>query len=589
MEERKRLEVWANTLVGSLRGTGVRHAVISPGSRSTPFAAAALRQGLQCHSLIDERAAGFFALGLARATGEPPLLVCTSGTAGAHYFPAVLEAREAGLPLIVLTADRPLELMDRGAPQTLDQIKLFGDRVRAFFELGEPVSSAPALQALRGRAALAASRARWPLPGPVHLNARAKKPLEPTGASLPTGATPRIATPEVQVPESEIDLLAELCLGSRRGLLVAGAELPRTSGMRRAAMDLARATGFALAPDASSGLRFGSCDHLTRLHHFGTLLECEESAAALDHVDLVVQLGRAPIAPAWPQFLRARAARGLQHVVLAAAEPSDPAQTATHVVLGSEEAAATQLARRIEQLRTERARRADLLWAEELAALDERLGRVVDDVLRERSWSEGLVARALVEAMAERGPATLMLANSLPIRLVETFGGGVEAPLEVLAQRGVNGIDGLVAGLAGWIAGSAPSPTALLVGDVALLHDASSLRLLASVQDRPVVVLVLNNDGGRIFEQLPLAAERTGPDLDLWTTPHGLHFEDLARHAGLNYARAADEHGLRAALERALTTPGACVVEAVSAPGDAAEERRALVARARAEVGGAAS
>ncbi|RMH22798.1 MAG: 2-succinyl-5-enolpyruvyl-6-hydroxy-3-cyclohexene-1-carboxylate synthase, partial [Acidobacteria bacterium] len=172
--------VWARLLIHSLVDAGVREAVISPGSRSTPFVlAACAHPGLRCHDVIDERAAAFFALGQGRASGRPSLLICTSGTAGAHYLPAVIEAEMARVPLLVLTADRPLELTRGGANQTIDQLKLFGDHARAFFELGLADADPAALRALRRTAAQAVFRCREPVPGAVHLNARARKPLEP--------------------------------------------------------------------------------------------------------------------------------------------------------------------------------------------------------------------------------------------------------------------------------------------------------------------------------------------------------------------------------------------------------------------------
>ncbi|MBZ0122181.1 MAG: 2-succinyl-5-enolpyruvyl-6-hydroxy-3-cyclohexene-1-carboxylate synthase, partial [Sandaracinaceae bacterium] len=172
------LTTWSRLVIGSLASAGVRDVVVSPGSRSTPFVLAAARHGgLRVHEVIDERAAGFFALGLARLGGPPPLLLCTSGTAPAHYYPAIVEASLAELPLVALTADRPPELADCGAPQTIDQTRLFGAHARLFADLGAP--DPEALEGLRRLISQAVLRSRYPIPGPVQLNARARKPLEP--------------------------------------------------------------------------------------------------------------------------------------------------------------------------------------------------------------------------------------------------------------------------------------------------------------------------------------------------------------------------------------------------------------------------
>ncbi len=176
------LTEWASLLMHALERAGITDVVISPGSRSTPFVLQAARRGLRCHDIVDERSAAFFALGQAKVTGRPTLLLCTSGSAGAHYLPAVIEAEHSHTPLIILTADRPFELSQCAAPQTIDQVKLFGDHVRGFFELGMPDGAPGALRALARVATEAALLSCWPEPGAVHLNARARKPLEPAPA-----------------------------------------------------------------------------------------------------------------------------------------------------------------------------------------------------------------------------------------------------------------------------------------------------------------------------------------------------------------------------------------------------------------------
>ena len=589
------LEIWSNTLLGALAASGVTHVVASPGSRSTPFLAAALAAGLSCHRVMDERSAGFFALGLARSTGVPPLLLCTSGTAGAHYYPAVMEASAAGLPVLILTADRPLELMDCAAPQTVDQVKLFGDQVRAFFELGEPVAGREALDALVGRAALALNRSVWPWPGPVHLNARAKKPLEPAARraedELFAGPerVPRYGRPtSVADPRQVADVVSSLA-ECGRGLIVVGAEVEQSADLKSDVLALARSTGFPLAAEAASGLKFGLCKDVVRVANLGLLLESEQAQDLL-LPQVLVQVGQAPMAGKWPQWLRSGAARGLRHVVMDRREPSDVARSASDVLLGDVGATASALRLAFEALdvRVDESRvdgPEQNSWCELWKRLDGVVGSLVEKALETEPWSEGSVANRLVQHFGdlaglqdpEAAAPVLALSNSLPIRLVETYAGDTDRDVEVLAQRGVNGIDGLVAGLAGAVAGRRPSPTALLIGDVALLHDLGSLQLLRAVTDRPVLVVVLNNDGGRIFEQLPIANPDLEQPLEFWTTPHGLGFENAAQHAKVGYSRATSMTEFDAAVGAALSRPGPHLLEVESGPGRAAELQRRLV------------
>ncbi|HRI55183.1 MAG TPA: 2-succinyl-5-enolpyruvyl-6-hydroxy-3-cyclohexene-1-carboxylic-acid synthase, partial [Pseudomonadota bacterium] len=236
MSEANLLAEWARLLLGSLAAAGVREVVVSPGARSTPFVCAAHAEPqLRCWDVIDERAAAFFALGQARVTGRPSLLICTSGTAGAHYLPAVIEAGAAHLPLLVLTADRPFELQDCGAPQTIDQIKLLGGHARRFFELGMPDPSDLSLRALRRLAAQAVLTTTWPTPGAVHLNARARKPLEPQSVHTSDEVALRARVDELlQAPllrayppravpaPAGVAAAAQLCRSARRGLIICG-------------------------------------------------------------------------------------------------------------------------------------------------------------------------------------------------------------------------------------------------------------------------------------------------------------------------------------------------------------------------------
>ena len=255
---------WARLLLDSFAAAGVREVVISPGSRSTPFVlAAAKHPKLHGRHIVDERSAAFFALGQGRVRGRPTLLVATSGTAGANYFPAVVEASASHVPLLVLTADRPVELAACGANQTIDQLKLYGDHARDFVDLGTPDASSRALRALRRAVAQAVFTSQYPLPGAVHLNARARKPLEPGAAESDEERVLAAAVdalierpapqprPPVRMPAGDqIGELADACRRAERGLIVCGPAALSQAGERSLVAELGRRTGFPLLREA---------------------------------------------------------------------------------------------------------------------------------------------------------------------------------------------------------------------------------------------------------------------------------------------------------------------------------------------------
>ncbi|HTE51589.1 MAG TPA: 2-succinyl-5-enolpyruvyl-6-hydroxy-3-cyclohexene-1-carboxylic-acid synthase [Kofleriaceae bacterium] len=343
---------WAELLLGGLRDAGAGDLIVSPGSRSTPLVLAAARLGLACHVIIDERVAGFFALGRARVTGRPSVLVCTSGTAAAHYLPAVIEAAMARVPLVIVTADRPPELRDCGAPQTIDQAHLFGRFARGFCDLGVPEAVVGALRGVRRRAAQMAALSGWPDPGPVHINAPARVPLEPAAepgtderrmidlaAAVAAEPLTRTRTPPRRADEAAIAELVEACRQARRGLLVAGpAGLVADSGDSSDSSDssdsiaaLARATGFPLLAEATSQLRWtgsappaGLCDAVDLVVRGG-----RRGAAALAP-DLIVELGAPPTSGAWSRYVAEH--RGCRRIVIAPHGWLDPHSGASLLV-----------------------------------------------------------------------------------------------------------------------------------------------------------------------------------------------------------------------------------------------------------------
>jgi 2-succinyl-5-enolpyruvyl-6-hydroxy-3-cyclohexene-1-carboxylate synthase len=540
------MNAWAWALIDAFADAGVTDVVASPGSRSTPFVlAAATNPRLRVHDVLDERAAAFLALGHARATGRPALALCTSGTAGAHHFPAVIEADAAFLPLLVLTADRPPELQDCGAAQTIDQTKLFGGHVRRFFAVPEEPAAA------RRVAVQALSLALGPVPGPVHLNAHARKPLEPA-PDRAWPPLPRVFPPLAAPDPAAIEELARACLSARRGLIVCGPAPVAQAAARPAAHALGALTGFPVVAEAASQLRFGqrrTCDAF-------------EWLAPAEPPDLIVQIGATPTSAALDRLRAPRA-------IIAPHGWPDPGGDATMFIRADGRATLEALAERLGRVGP----REPTAWAAGLADANARAWRAIDEDLA--TWSEGLAARLTVHSLPPG--ALFAVGNSLPIRLCDAFVPAEAADAPVLAQRGANGIDGLIAGAAG-AALATGRPVTLLLGDVSFLHDVGGLIAARLVRDVPFVVVVLHNDGGRLFERLPIAGSE---HLAHYTTPHGLDLRHATALAGGRHVEAGDTETLAGTLAAAQRSLGTTVVCARVPPSGAAAQFARIKERLR--------
>ena len=567
---------WARLLLASLAASGVKEVVVSPGSRSTPFAwAAATTEGLRCHSVYDERSAAFFALGFARVTGEPALLISTSGSAAANYFPAVVEASLAELPLLVMTADRPLELQDAGAPQTIDQVKLYGDFARRFFDLGLPDPAPASLAALQRIAAQAALAAKSPVPGPVHLNARARKPLEPGPAHteaekalvhevdrLLERGIPR-AYAELGLPDERgVEALAERLSRAERCAIVCG-PLAQSSASEPIAL-LAKTLDAPLFAEATSQLRFGSFfDAAHALDGFDWLLRAPHPRPEL-RPDVLVRFGGTPVSAGVEQLL---AAHGPTELLLVTEHGfPDPTSSASLVVRGAPSEVANRLLAALARHAPKASQRAFL---EATIAANESAWSAVNAVVSESPFGEPRAVQRAVEAVPKGG--LLIVGNSLPVREVDAFVRASARSIGVLGQRGANGIDGVVSGAAG-AAVASKRPTVLLVGDVSFVHDLSGLALARRVET-PFVIVVLDNDGGRIFEHLPAARLfRERPETrHLWLTPPDVALEGVAHAFSLPYASPNGEREFEIALSGALQEARASIVH-VRVPPDSSRQ-----------------
>jgi|TARA_Y100000310_G_scaffold305013_1_gene344750 2-succinyl-5-enolpyruvyl-6-hydroxy-3-cyclohexene-1-carboxylate synthase len=539
-----RVQAACRALFAQLVASGVSHVAVSPGSRSTPLTVAADRTpDLTVSVHLDERSAGFFAMGLARSSRRPVALVCTSGSAAANYLPAVVEAFHSGVPLIVITADRPPELQGRGAPQTIDQTGLYGSHVR-WEHQADVIGTEPPEEAAR-LAVLAVEHSLNPVPGPAHLNCPFREPLEP-----PVGDPPQVTllpkpAPARQPEAGDVRTLSAL-LSLEKGLIVAGPMDLDTRG-KAAVSELAAASGWPLMADPASGLRRGP----STIH--SPVMACGDHLLAAGMADthppdVVLQLGGMPTSRAYRLWLERCEAERVVAVDHTGRFP-DPSFAVTDRIAADSGEMAAALAPAAAGAAEQRSNTNwTRLWLDAEAAA----AATVASLAASAPFDEPGVAVALCQAMP--GGANLVVSNSMPIRDLDAFMPLNQRPLAVYANRGANGIDGQVSTALGIAAGS-EAPTLLFTGDLALLHDLAGL--VAGVRlEVDLTVVVVDNDGGGIFSFLPITAESDVDHDRLFHTPHGLDLGHAASLAGATLDRVSNRTDLDLALATSVGHPG---------------------------------
>ncbi len=565
---------WARTFVDELVSQGVSTACLTPGSRSTPLTLAFNRHAdIDVISLLDERSAAFFALGRAKRTGEPTPLVCTSGTAAANFHPAVIEADHARVPMVVLTADRPPELQDSGANQTIDQHELYGSAVRWERTLPEPEATPRKLRMLRTTAARAVSVSTGTPAGPVHLNFPFRKPLEPStspeeppddldhrdpeAARGRDGPFVRVARGQAALAATRIEEVATTVAEAERGLISAGpADLHAPSA--DAVAELASATGFPIVADPLSGVRFG--DHVGDVPVLGGYDSYLDPALTSDwpDSDVVIRFGASPTSKTLREYLERTRPR--QFLVDPAGEWREATFAVTDLIAADPELFASALAERVDRSQTH--------WCDRLTDVERHYWDLVDAY---ETPDEGDIVRVAVENAPE--PSTVFVSNSTPVRDMDQFVPPSPTDLCTLANRGASGIDGITSTAFG--AGSAlgkedaDESLVLVTGDLAFYHDMNGLLALSRC-DVEATIIVIDNDGGGIFHRLPIA------DHDAFetqfVTPHGLDFEPTAELYNLGFHRLEGSGDLEPVYRDALRSQGSQVIVV---PTDAAASQRA--------------
>jgi len=534
---------------------GLREACTSPGSRSTPLVLTLAREPrIRATSHLDERCGAFFALGLAKTSGRPVALACTSGTAAANYAPAVIEAHQARVPLLVLTADRPPELRDVGAGQTIDQVKLYGTAAKWYVEVDDHAATPERMRWMRQLACRAFWTALDGRPGPVHLNFSLREPLvldaplpdEEPGGGGREGGRAWLTRPWVRAeagPRS-IDAIAADLIARPRAVLVAG-RAERDPQLGAALAAFAERAAIPLLAEPLSGARRGAA----AVAHYDALLR-DEAWAAAHRPDLVIRVGDLPTSKPLRQWLH-----GLGDAVQIAFDPEhawqDPAGFVSTIVGADPRATLGIVGERL-------APRRDPAWLGGWLAADGAAARVIGAMLDPRVLSEPLVAAELGARLPPN--ATLVVASSMPVRDVETFFPARDDGPRVLANRGANGIDGTISTAFGAAAAAPHGPVVLLVGDVALAHDVGGL-LAATRLGLKLTIVLIDNDGGGIFDFLPVSGTQPAEDyVQHVATPHGLDFSQAAALYDCGFERAEDVAGFRAALGRALAADRTTIV-----------------------------
>jgi 2-succinyl-5-enolpyruvyl-6-hydroxy-3-cyclohexene-1-carboxylate synthase len=548
--------------VDELVGCGMRAACTSPGSRSAPLALTLANEPrLHSYSHIDERCAGFFALGLAKASRLPVAVTCTSGTAVAELLPAAIEAREARVPLLLLSADRPAELRENGAGQAIDQLKIFGDAAKWFFEVELSVAGPEQLRWIRTLACRAYWSALEGRPGVVHLNFPLREPLI-NEAALPPDSGARAdgrafitRAPAPPTASQTLTELRQLVAGARCGVVVAGRH-ERDTPLGQSAADFAAAAGWPLLADPLSGARRGPA----AIAHYDALLRDRDFTDGLAP-DFILRVGDLPVSKPLRRWLAGLEARQV------ALDPEGAWQDPASVL--SDSLALEPAAALADLCANSTALPASDEWLERWRSADRLAAEAIHGVLGESPISEPAVAGELGVLLAEE--TTLFVASSMPVRDIETFWPVREDPPRVLCNRGANGIDGTVSAAFGAAAAPGAGPVVLLIGDVALAHDIGGL-LAAGRLGLKLTIVLLENGGGGIFDFLPVAragmalvSDPSRPEQNVYThhvaTPTGLDFAKAAALYGLTHERVRDLPGLRSALERSLAGTGSSIIE----------------------------
>lgn len=566
--------VYANIFVDELIRSGLKHVCFVPGSRHTPLilAFARYKDKINIYSHLDERSASFFALGLALASDEPVAIVCTSGSAGANFFPAIVEAHQSRVPLIVLTADRPHELRQSGANQTIDQVKMFGDFVLWFYDAPLPEENPPAvaLRNLRTLAARTYARAKGIRKGVVHINMPFRKPLEPDAESYENKLLDEDNKPHTTITKGhsnnkeavlKIALIAHL---NRNGVIICGPNFAK-SEIGSSIFELSQATGYPIIADSTSGGRFHYVTSTLKFGGYDSFLNFPNEVLA--SVDVLFRFGDVPTSNVLNQWLNSL---NLKHNILfsESGEWLDDNHVVTDLMevdvdtLGSSVSDAMKAMNNDPAIQVISQKSGVLRQSKEsiislLKSYEEATWDTIDHEIETGAYFDGAVVYDVVDLIP--GGSTLFAGNSLPVRHLDQFGKPTNKRIFAYASRGASGIDGNISTALGAGAARPDKPLVAIVGDITFYHDMNGL-LAVHRCGVPVTIVLLNNDGGGIFHRLPIS--KFDPDFtDYFITAHGLDYSHSAKLYGLDYIRADTRDAFRQAFTESVTNRTSTIIE----------------------------
>ncbi|MCA9948119.1 MAG: 2-succinyl-5-enolpyruvyl-6-hydroxy-3-cyclohexene-1-carboxylic-acid synthase [Anaerolineales bacterium] len=544
--------VWATTFVRELAAAGLTAVSLAPGSRSTPLTLAfEAHPQIEVHLHLDERSAGFFALGMALTRNRPVALVCTSGTAVANFMPAVVEANMSQVPLLVLTADRPPELRHSGANQTIDQVKFFGDQVLWSVDVALPQETAPdvALRNLRTLAARAYALADGLRKGPVHLNFPFRKPLEPDFVGkYPVNKRPftQVQRGQLTLTSDQISQLALLISTNPCGLIICGPRCP-DGDFPTAVAALGCKTGYPIFADPISGLRFGS--HVAEtavISGYETFLRHDP---AWPSPQLILRFGAVPTSKWLNTYLERVQPEHRIHICENGVWADEDHRT-TLFLQANATAVCKELGDRIEVSESD-------WWAATVVQTEKKHWQTLNAKLVTANFDGAYVAD-IVDLIPEN--TTLFMGNSLPIRHLDQFGQARAKKINVYANRGASGIDGNISTALGCHVGNGNGRLVAVVGDITFYHDLNGLLAIKQLKLKNLTIILLNNNGGGIFHRLPVAAHEPAFSR-LFATPHDLNFAPVIQMYGLQHVRVSTRSDFQTALRSVLAAPQPTVIE----------------------------
>ncbi|MDA1215845.1 MAG: 2-succinyl-5-enolpyruvyl-6-hydroxy-3-cyclohexene-1-carboxylic-acid synthase [Chloroflexi bacterium] len=556
---------FAETFVEELARSGLRHVCICPGSRSTPAAIAFARHtGIKKWHHLDERSASFFALGIAKSLGEPVAVLSTSGTAGANFHPAVIEARYSNVPLIAITADRPPELWEWGTPQTMDQTSLFGNHAKWSVAMPPPESTPALVRYVRALAARVYATAAESPAGPVHVNIPFRDPLSPQQvpadqqlligeASLGVDSDipyTRVVSGSVAPDPVAVQRIAGELGRVERGVIVCGPQLP--ASLAPSIVALAERLGYPVLADPLSQVRAGSHSLSNAIDTYDLFLRDESLTQGLAP-EAVIRFGAWPTNRPLMSFLKSH--RSARHIQIGVSGWIDPAHLNTDVIRADPALVCEALLADLPQPDH------DSQWLQRWQALRDATRTAIHTQLP--GMGELFEGKLFAElgALLPEG-AALFAGNSMPVRDMDTYFPVTPKAVRIESNRGVNGIDGVVSTALGFGA-TWPGRLVLVIGDVSFYHDMNGL-LAAQRYGMDATIIIINNDGGAIFSFLP---QHNYPEHfeELFGTPHGLTFKPAADLYGLPYTKADSWDAFQAAVTASFATNGTSIIEV---PGD---------------------